>query len=158
MPVDCFGGNTGETFIELNGGNPPYSIDWGNNDPTLLSAGQYEIIAEDSTACQVLIPFEITEPTELLASTQITCSDQLMDVEVFVEGGSPPYQYLWSNGSELSIITGVIEGTVLSVEIIDMNGCAISLDNVTCPLSVDDLQNSRIKLFPNPCQINCFSR
>jgi hypothetical protein len=159
IPVDCFGANTGQAVIDITGGNAPYSIDWGNNNPNSLSAGAYVILAQDSTACLITVPFEITEPTELLASTQISCSNQLMDVELIVEGGSPPYQYLWSDGSELPGITGIMEGSILGVLVSDSNGCEFPVENISCPVGIEVTNKTPLFLYPNPftdiVHLNC---
>ncbi len=70
-------------------------------------------------------------------------------------GGTPPYEYLWSNGATGDSITG-LEAGFYSVEIIDALGC-VSRDTIEVPLEVNtniarmlEAGITSFLLFPNP--------
>ena len=49
--VSCFGGSDGHVTAQISGGIEPYDIDWGDIDPTMLSAGLYQITVVDALRC-----------------------------------------------------------------------------------------------------------
>jgi len=46
---------------------------------------------------------------------------------VTVDGGTPPYTYLWSDGQTVQMAVGLVEGTY-SVTVTDSDGCTVSSD------------------------------
>ena len=53
--VICYGQNTGNIYLNLWGGTPPYSFNWSNGNPSQnnynLFAGSYSVIITDANAC-----------------------------------------------------------------------------------------------------------
>jgi hypothetical protein len=70
---------------------------------------------------------------------------------VNLSGGTPPYQFNWSNGSNLQNILGLDAG-VYELEVTDDNGCrSIFTFEVPLVLSTESAQESSdIQIFPNP--------
>ena len=97
-------------------------------DPNFLLAGAYTTIVTDANGCVVTLDFEVTEPEELSINLESipgeysNCNSGT--ASVFVEGGTPTYEYLWSNGETTSEITGLCAGDY-SVIVTDANGCDI---------------------------------
>jgi hypothetical protein len=62
------------------------------------------------------------------------------EIKAIVTGGTPPYQYLWSNGdtTDTSIFTS---GATIALTVTDANGCTATVDNIIIaqpsPLSVN---------------------
>ncbi len=72
-------------------------------------------------------------------------------ISVVVDGGTPPYQYFWSNGATEPAIEGLTAGTyALVVE--DANGCQVfytfQVEMVSATAEADKVDELRV--FPNP--------
>ena len=145
--LSCNGDNNGEIFVNLSGGTPfPGNYYWlFVNDPSFsqqivvdsitgLSAGVYELTAQDSAGCVKSITFEISEPDPITVINQITPSscNNLNDGEamIIISGGTSEYS-LTSTSSPLNfiqlssdtfLVDGLTEGTYF-YDIIDENGC-----------------------------------
>jgi gliding motility-associated-like protein len=133
----CFGAANGTLTLSVNGGVPPYTLLWSNDDSSLtiggISAGQYGVVITDSFGCQQIDTITVTQPTPLSATvvvTNIGCSGSTTgSVVVTVTGGTPGlggYTYSWSStGSTVDSVSGVGAGTY-TVTITDANGCSIT--------------------------------
>jgi hypothetical protein len=148
--VQCFGNDEGQIDLDLYGGSPPYSIEWNGLDPMNLPADTYDVIASDFHGCTLPISFEILEPFALTASTEINCVDEFLNVNTTVEGGSPPYDYSWSNGSGDPNLYDIPEDAVLSLLVTDSLGCEYFIENIMCPLGINSLDPNSSFLYPNP--------
>ena len=117
------------SIVVLLGGVPPAEITWtGGNGGSLegeLCAGDYSITATDGAGCVVVGAFTVGEPNELVATAGST-SETLVGVDgtawVIPSGGTPPYSYLWSNGSTDSLITALPADTYF-ITLMDAHGC-----------------------------------
>ena len=117
--VQCYGEKTGEInlTVQSNTGTSPYSYSWkgpnlftsNNKDIYNLSAGEYTCTVTDDNDCQVEATFNITQPDNTIASLQlstpnysgynVSCKDGDNGwIEVDIEGGVPPFSFLWDNG------------------------------------------------------------
>lgn len=128
--VTCFGANNGGISLNLAGGNPPYQVVWSNT--TLmgtsianLSPNMYQPTVTDAQGCVKIFPaITVTGPNELTISTNIVeanPNDGSIDLEI-LGGGTPTFQYLWSNGATTQDLSGLAEGT-FTVTITDANAC-----------------------------------
>ena len=80
------------------GGTPPYSFDWGSEDPNALSEGTFEVTITDANLCIARCDIVINEPPLLTCSASV-----IQDVQCFggntgqasVQGfgGTLPYSY-----------------------------------------------------------------
>ena len=132
----CFGTSTGTLTASTTGGNPPFTFVWSDGVTTLDSVrtgipeGTYTVTATDAQGCVVASsPATVSEPTALGAShtsQPVTCagsSTGAIDLNVF--GGTPPYAYLWSDGSTAEDRSGLPAGTY-QVSVTDANACPFS--------------------------------
>ncbi|MBI4931763.1 MAG: PKD domain-containing protein [Bacteroidetes bacterium] len=128
---NCSGG-TGSACVTPGGGTPPYTYVWspsgGNSScATGLSAGNYTVTVTDASAsgCSSTNTVTITQPAVLNAATSFTnelCGQSNGTATVSPSGGTPGYNFLWSNGQIASTATGLAAGNY-SVTITDANGC-----------------------------------
>lgn len=130
--VLCHGENTGSATAFVVGGTPGYSYIWNpsgaitSTAPNLFAGWHYATITDD-IGCQKNDSIFIDEPaTYVLTSitgTNISCfSGNNGTIELTVSDGTPNYSFLWSNGSHLEDLTGLIANWYF-VTVTDANGC-----------------------------------
>ncbi|MBK8298552.1 MAG: T9SS type A sorting domain-containing protein [Saprospiraceae bacterium] len=77
-------------------------------------------------------------------------------ISIVINGGSPPYNYLWSTGSKSSIITNLRTGSY-SVVVTDSRNCKASfVFNVPRLTAIDQytIKKKLVTVFPNPMRVN----
>lgn len=156
--VSCFGGSNGSATAQASQGVPPYMYNWSNGAQTStinnLSAGTYSVTVTDSNNGTTSASVTITQPDQLsvvaLAVPTINCFNPNGEISVEASGGSPPYEYAWSNGASGPVIN-VSSGGNYTVTVTDANFCTSSLTvNVN-----QDLNNPVISAGPD-LEIPCF--
>jgi hypothetical protein len=162
--VSCFGEDDGSISTAVTGGAPGYSYEWNNGAMTssisALGAGSYSVTVTDSDGCEEVETVTITEPsliiTSLVSVTNETGSQSNGAIDVAVNGGEPPYSYVWTNPngeviSNQQDVSGLPAGTY-QLEVTDANGCvSLSAYTIQSVNSTDeDELLSHISLFPNP--------
>ncbi len=150
--VTCFGLSNGSVHLATSGGIPPYSFVWSNDAMTQdienVAAGPITATITDATGCTKDVFYTIEQP-ELLALTptkvNISCvSGAVGGILLAVNGGTPGYTYLWSNGDTTQNLSNVPIG-VYTVTTTDANGCSASIADTVLqspPLSVTLASNS----------------
>jgi gliding motility-associated-like protein len=145
--ISCYGYSDGLITQIVSGGSAPYSFAWFDINGLLpantqnlngLIAGNYQVIVSDFYACTYTSTITLTQPLLPLSSsiigTDVKCfGDNSGTADLSVEGGTPPYQYSWSNGflnqDQPNLFTGNYTATV-----VDTNGCiSISTVNIGQP-------------------------
>lgn len=154
--VSCNGLSDGGIALSISGGTPTYSYQWsdGNTDTnrTGLPAGTYGVTITDANNCTVsLNNISVTEPAALsllAAPDSVQCYGGFDgSIALTVNGGTPIYNYRWSNNRINQNLSFVVAGTY-SVTVTDKNGCkdsttavvaqpdsfsiAVVTENVTC--------------------------
>ncbi len=128
--VKCFGGKDGSATA-IASGTPPYTYSW-NTTPTQttstatnLSAGTYTVTVHDAKGSKTAT-VTVTSPPLLACNTITTnpssCSANDGSITSSISGGTPPYKYLWDNGSTSASISGLSSGTY-TLTVTDANGC-----------------------------------
>jgi gliding motility-associated-like protein len=133
--VSCAGGSDGSLTISATGGNGSYeySLNTGayQSSGTFpgLSAGAYSISVRDLNGCTETASVTLTEPQALTvtaATTPASCPDTFDGtITLTVSGGTPAYNYFWSDGITTGDRSGSPAGSY-SVVVTDANGCAAS--------------------------------
>jgi hypothetical protein len=126
----CFESCFGLIAISVTGNNPSFTYSWSNGSTgdiiSNLCAGEYSVTVTDEVGCSVSATYVITEPEPLVVNASHTnetapnANDGTASVDV--SGGTPPYAYLWSTGSDEAAIDSLSPG-IYSVTIVDANGC-----------------------------------
>lgn len=104
--ASCFGKNDGTASVSsVSGGTPPYSYLW-NSTPAQstqtavgLMAGTYNVTITDKNGCVRNIDVSIDEPdvlTAILSGQYAECPLISDTLTVQINGGVPPYNYLWT--------------------------------------------------------------
>ena len=143
-PVTCFGLSDGAIGVNAQGGSGDLDILWstGSSEWAIqsLEEGVYSASVQDDSLCVLELNFEIEAPEELVVENwtgqPADCfGNATASASVEVEGGTPSYTYLWSNGATTSSLENV-EAGVYELQVEDENGCTTSL---TVELSSPDL-------------------
>ena len=128
--ISCHGLSDGYIDITVSGGTPPYTYLWSNGlmvqDLINIPAGAYTVTVTDSHNCTIERTYVITQPDplEIILHTQdVLCyGENTGQILMNVTGGTPPYSYLWSNGSTNQHMLNVYAG-IYAVTVTDANGC-----------------------------------
>ncbi|TND00695.1 MAG: fibronectin type III domain-containing protein [Bacteroidetes bacterium] len=127
----CYQQCNGSATVTPAGGTAPYSFNWlpsGGNAATAsnLCAGNYSCDITDANGCTTQATVTITEPTQVTlnvagldATCNGACDGQLI---VIPAGGTPAYNYAWSNGCNVANCTNVCAGAY-NLTVSDANGC-----------------------------------
>ncbi len=158
-------GNDGTATANPTGGIPPYTYIWSQSNNSNfnrvsrtidnLTAGAYTVTILDDNGCT---------STQTVIVGASNCGTLLIDFDAEIpscdtadgslsanpSGGTPPYQYLWSNGANTQTIENLSAGEY-QVTITDQDGCpAIS------SFTLDNPSDFSIN-FINRRQISCFN-
>lgn len=146
--ISCFGANDGTAAINLQGGSQPIQFNWSNGATTSsiagLAAGNYLVEILDANGCPAAASVIISEPTALNVNASATAptANNLNDGTATANptGGTAPYNFEWSNGSNSQTINDLAPGTY-AVTATDANGCS-AVQNVVvstfgCALQAD---------------------
>jgi gliding motility-associated-like protein len=120
-PVACFGG-LATVNITAAGGIAPYQ----GTGTIQVSAGNQSFTVTDANGCALTITLFIAQPPIL--NTQVSVQNVSCfnagngSATVVTSGGTPGYQYLWSNGDTTAITNNLIPG-VYTITVTDTNGC-----------------------------------
>jgi large repetitive protein len=135
--VSCNGNNNGSVNVVANGGTSPYNYLWNPSgittaNATGLSAGNYKVVVTDANGCTLTSSTAtITQPSALsaIANTlsNVSCNgNNNASADVVVNGGTPPYNYLWNpSGQTYTTVVGLGTG-VYTITVTDANGCTAS--------------------------------
>ncbi|MBI2269238.1 MAG: SBBP repeat-containing protein [Bacteroidetes bacterium] len=128
-------GNCQTVLVNVNGGTPPYTYNWtpniGNGSGPYsvcpLISTQYSCIVTDVTGVTAnagSCPITIFPDFNSLStnSSPATCGSNNGTGTASTSGGTPAYNYTWSNGATGATIIGLSPGTYV-VTVIDANGC-----------------------------------
>ena len=130
--ITCNGNNNGSATVTASGGTSPYTYQWspgGKTTATIsgLSIGTYTVTVNDHNLCSVISTITITQPASVSISAfanAATCNSPSGSATANVTGGTSPYTYLWTPGSQTnSTATGLAAGNY-TVTVTDANGCS----------------------------------
>ena len=138
--VDCYGNATGVAFVGASGGSAPYAFallgDSLAPTPAIdsLSAGSYQFVVRDDSACLDTVSATLTEPDSLSAAVtnrvDVDClGNNTGELSVTGSGGTQPYQYALNNGPfGPSPDFDSLFANFFTLFIRDANGCLASVD------------------------------
>jgi gliding motility-associated-like protein len=147
-PVGCHGDSDGSISFELTVGTPPYVYTWealgnglsgsgnisNNNVEALiegLPAGNYRITITDSYDITEIVVVTVEQPTPVVVSLSVSdysgyntsCESEADGfITPTAGGGTAPYTFTWSNGSQQSNLNNLAPGNYM-LTVTDRNGC-----------------------------------
>lgn len=147
--ISCNGANDGQATAVPMGGQMPYSFSWSNGATSAtvsnLGPGGHSVQVTDGNGETATAMVTINEPAVLFASASATAESAAGandGTAISVpSGGTPPYSFMWSNGSTNQMLTGLAPGDY-TVVVTDDNGCTamqtvtVNSGNVVCDLTV----------------------
>lgn len=124
------GDSNGSINVAVSGDYSPFSYLWNTGATTEdiggLSAGAYSITVSDAHGCQDSSDFAVSNSSSLSLTSVVTpvycAASNSGSVNIQVNGGTPTYSFLWSNGATTEDISSLAAGSY-SVTITDAAGC-----------------------------------
>ncbi len=151
-PATCNGSENGSIEVALQGGNFPYETQWSNGETALmldgLATGTHTLEVIDTKGCVKTFDFEMRAPNALEAELTVLHND----VKVDIMGGTPDYEFDWSDGTTEQYGSNFAPG-MHEVTIQDANGCSITKSfevDATTALTEIVPQGLEVAAFPNP--------
>lgn len=133
-PTSCFGGNDGDVTVNITGGVPPLTYQWGpgtNNQTTQtatgLAIGTYNVTVTDSAGCTVVSSATVTQPSQVqttATSVDASCfqgSDG--SVTATATGGVGGFTFAWQPGNLSGQTVQNLPAGTYTVIATDANGC-----------------------------------
>jgi hypothetical protein len=128
----CHSACDGSVLLDVQGGTAPYVINWAHGPKAKsvsnVCAGSYSYVVKDRFNCVVSKSLSLVAPEpiainvgELRNASCFGRFDGLIDIQS--SGGTGVHQYVWSNGSGSSKISGLVAGTY-NVTVTDVQQCS----------------------------------
>ncbi len=154
----------GEIDLEVNGGVAPYAYLWSNGstkqDPKNLYQGTYTVTVTDAVGCTATTSFTIENPNKIFPVVMVknasnaNASNGAVTISQ-INGGVPPFQFLWNTGADTQSIQNVPPGDYV-VTITDGLGCLHVFGYEVYGLFTSAFEAegnlTAASLFPNPAQ------
>ncbi|HYV91802.1 MAG TPA: T9SS type A sorting domain-containing protein [Chitinophagales bacterium] len=161
--VSCYGGSDGTLFVGTHAFTDPVAYIWNDGATTKirdgLTAGSYAVTATDGAGCIAYKTIVIQQPSAVsvsMSKTDVTThGGSNGTATATASGGTPNYDYLWSNGATTSTISNLQAGTY-TVTVTDLKGCTLSsiiiVNQPPNKEAAPGLDGNSMKLYPNPAQ------
>ena len=159
VDILCYGNSTGSIDMIFNGGSPGYSYLWNNGAITQdlidLPEGTYTVTATDLNGCTISQTMILTQPANGVTISGVATDARCFNswdgaINVTVNGGTPMYSYLWSNGAISEDIADIPAGSY-TVTVTDASGCTY-----TSTAFVVGQPDAPLVLSADISNINCF--
>ncbi|MEO5572241.1 MAG: gliding motility-associated C-terminal domain-containing protein [Bacteroidia bacterium] len=129
----CSAASTATIYATGSNGTGTYTYLWSTGASTDsisgLAFGTYTVTATDGNQCSATANAVITPyvPVSFTSTSSPSCpnSNTGSATVITTTGGTPPYTYLWSDGSTSSSISGIASGTY-TVTVTDASSCTSS--------------------------------
>lgn len=131
--ASCFGGCDGILEVEVNGGVPPYQLQWNTGASTERIEGlcanvgdRYFLTVTDANGCAAIFDTVITEPLEFVVTGEeqraVSCFGGLDgEATVSLQNGTAA-SILWSTG-QAGVVAGGLPAGNYSVTVTNTDGC-----------------------------------
>lgn len=117
-------------------------------------SGEYTISKDDEKACDTVVELSLNVLPEIFISDSLIIHDNGSGngaISVNIKGGTPPYEYLWSNGSNIPFINNLEGGNTYSLTVSDDEGCQAEFNFfIRRSTSTYDQEERIWRLHPNP--------
>jgi len=144
-PAKCFNTADGSVDIDVTGGDAPYSYIWSNGSTSQnlvnVAGGNYTVTVTDASNCSdSLNVFVASTPPifiDIESIRDVSCNGKGdASINVTVNGGTPGYIYLWSNGNNTEDLVDIGPGSY-RLTVADANNCSqTETYTITSPLGL----------------------
>lgn len=121
----CYGGANGTVSLNVSGGVPGYSENWGGENPNALPVGTHTVVISDATGCSKMVDFTLNQPSELLVNSTTqnpACfGDDNGSAVLVITGGTPSYLEDWGVNNPNELMAGNY-----IVQVTDASGCVLN--------------------------------
>lgn len=159
--ISCFGLRNGNINISVTGGTGNYHYAWNTMPPQYtqnvsnLNAGPYHVIVTDDNNCFADAFITLTEPVALEASSLVISNVKCYGgndgrATINVNGGTMPYQYLWTGNHTTATVNTLGAGTY-QVTVTDNNDCIANAS-----LTITQPPQLNVQISSNTIQHNCY--
>jgi len=131
------GSDNGSASVEVLGGTSPYQYTWSpgiytNASVNNLAPGQYAVMIKDNNGCIKNDAAVIAPSTAIdlqLSHANVLCAGELTgSAEAVVTGGTPPYDFQWTNNNQVfngNPVINIGAGTY-NLKLGDAVGCSVT--------------------------------
>lgn len=152
--VSCFGAQDGAVNLEINGGSPPFALSWNTGasgaNVNQLAGGEYTYNLS-ATGCGQARSVVVYEPAILGAEVFFDLqTDGLITASAVPQGGTPPYQFNWSNGATTETVINLNPELTYQLSITDAANCTHTQEVVPTISGIEQPLEERIMVYPNP--------
>lgn len=128
----CFGGKDGFAKVLPQGGQTPYTFSWSNGSTAdtamSLTSGNHYVLVEDAVGCKDSIHFVLSSPSQLQVTIDTLQNPLCFGIQsgklsIDIQGGSTPYNILWSTTDTVSTLNNLGSGSY-GVTVTDSRGCS----------------------------------
>ncbi len=157
-PPTCAGSVDGKIEISVQSDFLPITYFWSTAETTNtlinLTAGEYQVTVMDALNCQNTSNFILSEPRplilEAIETNPIICAGEANgEIEVFAEGGTPPYAFHLNNQRIASTLIKQLGAGTYAVFAKDANECEAEI-----ALQLQEPPPMIIGAFTSP--VNCY--
>ena len=129
--ISCFNANDGAIDLTVTGGTPTYSYAWSNaaitEDLSSLPGGLYVVTVTDNHNCSATTSVTIVNPsaiyTNFIVKNPLCYGDTSGRIDLIVSGGTPLYDFSWSNSAVTEDLLNIPAGTYI-VTVTDSRNCS----------------------------------
>lgn len=136
IDLECANEATGVILLNTTGISPIEEILWSDgtlnqNSIQNLEAGVYGVTVSSSDGCTSVVDSIIIQSPEVIDLDLDAIENSLCagsadgSIDISVEGGTPPYSYIWNNGATSQDLTGVMGNVFYRLTVTDANGCTV---------------------------------
>ncbi|RMG88184.1 MAG: T9SS C-terminal target domain-containing protein, partial [Bacteroidetes bacterium] len=171
--IQCFNDQAGILTVYFRGGEAPYEYNWSQGQTgishsdtltmTNLESGLYNVTILDAKGCESISKtWQVGQAALLMPVVDTIFPVKCFNgsdgkIELNVDGGTPPYQYLWTDHTGQIISTqqdpDSLSAGIYSVTVSDAIGCTHAIDNrvVTAPTAPLTIQGTPPQIKPVSC-------
>jgi hypothetical protein len=144
----CLGGSSAWSFFNSDSSVAVVSTQLFPEVQGDLSEGMYTLFYTDENGCEADIDFAVVSYSPMTVTFLDTLMNEMEGVYAAVEGGVPPYAFLWQDQSENQWFTPQESGTYTG-QVTDSEGC-VQTFQTDISLGKETAHSPVLKPFPNP--------